>query len=294
MWTVAIKVLQCRCIHTVRHQSAMLLPSWSWLLAFCPFALLVTVTSADANERIDGLVPAAVVLRRHFSLHTTTLPSLAPATDAPQTLHRIARQTGHHKSDDDQSRMPYIIPRILGTATQENNMSNKKKATVRTSSYSTNTQKTDNNLRGIMENFADDFESPPDVQFTDDFFNREPYYYDDYYDTIDMEDVPVNDQDLRTNTNANSRAAEAEVSLSSLSDELPGDLELRLLGADLQEQLGYVLGHLTNGTLRSRRHQTPVRVSTDTTGVVGNTYGHIFYVTNKLLQRYRDCKASLA
>lgn len=135
-------------------------------------------------------------------------------------------------------------------------------------------------IRGIMENFADDFESPPDSQLADDVFNREPYYYDVYYDTFENDNADVvpkstftgddnllhsGDDDSYPAVTAGAEPADSfaeSVDLGTTEEDLANvheDLDLRLLGADLQSELGFVLQQLTNGSQRNRRHQAPVR-----------------------------------
>ena len=122
---------------------------------------------------------------------------------------------------------------------------------------------------GIMENFADDFESTP--EYTDEFFNREPYYYDEYYDAT----YDVSNKDIETNRVASENSSPSKdrnSAKSSIGPDYPMDyqdadvssiqnaLDLNLLGSDLQAELGLMLEQLTNGSLRNRRHQTPIKV----------------------------------
>lgn len=156
--------------------------------------------------------------------------------------------------------------------------------------------------RSIMENFAGDFISPSEVRFSDEYFNQEPYYYDIYYDdslgndfTSDSDtpvssninsspqqiNLPVGNLEIKpiehkTHSDLKNIASDdiqlpniEENDVDDASEEIDDDvmsmdnlMEMRMLGADFQTELGYVLSKLTNGTQqRNRRHEL-VRVST--------------------------------
>ena len=114
-----------------------------------------------------------------------------------------------------------------------------------------------------MEDIANDFLSPADDDdLSSDFFNSEPFYYDAYYDSYD-EQEGAGMSEVSESTPASPELLKENSLTPEESDALPihDALDLRLLGADLQSELKFVLEQLTNGSQRNRRHQTPIRVS---------------------------------
>lgn len=252
----------------------------SWCtLAVCPLIVLVSCSTTAATAA--GVSPNRIDDREYDGAPLTQPQAALAPTSHSRLVHPDASrdslpslQTRRHWNDNDGLPDELTLERGATADRERNNQvsydiqmkdaNNRINSENYESSRNQNKKsgKTDDDLRGIMENFADDFDSPPDTHLSEDIFNREPYYYDDYYDDVETFDVPILADAAPELMDAKSIIP--KVATTSADEVLPEDMELRLLGADLQEQLGYILGHLTNGTLRSRRHQTPVRVSLST------------------------------
>jgi len=126
--------------------------------------------------------------------------------------------------------------------------------------------------RAVMGEFMQEFLKPADDEdLSGDMFNKEPFYYDMYYDDVSHDYQVVNSTtgdyssglkrlDSTIDSVPSNGISEETLDYSDAS-AIKEALDLTLLGSDLQSELGTFLEHLTNGSQRDRRHQVPIRVS---------------------------------